>query len=101
MLSFRKDDGDNGHPAQLVVDMLGNPDEENRKLHCAQLESWFQEYVISTGNASCFKKPGFATSLKYVVIRYSLYFISYGSLISLKIILVKHIAINLKVLKHP
>ena len=47
------------HPAQLVVDLLGGPDDENRKLHCRQLEAWYQEYASGRGLA--FKKPGFVS----------------------------------------
>lgn len=62
-MSYRKEDGADtvGHPAQLVVDMLGCDDEQARKLHCGQLESWYQEYAQQRGVASLFKKPGFVS----------------------------------------
>ena len=64
MLSFKKDDplGDtSAHPAQLVVDHLWNSDEDNRKLHCRQLEAWYQEYVTSKGSPNIYRKPGFVS----------------------------------------
>lgn len=59
VMSFRKEDLNDGllHPAQLVVDLLGGQDEENRRR--GQLEAWYQEYASGRGLA--FKKPGFAS----------------------------------------
>ena len=61
VMSFRREDLGDGalHPAQLVVDLLGGPDDENRKLYCRQLEAWYQEYASGRGLA--FKQPGFVS----------------------------------------
>ena len=50
-MSFRKEDLNDGllHPAQLVVDLLGGQDEENRRR--GQLEAWYQEYASGRGLA--------------------------------------------------
>ena len=67
VMSFRKEDvsDSTAHPAQIVVDMLGAQDEESRKLHCAQIEAWYQEYATSRGLVNLFKKPGFAPYHKW------------------------------------
>ncbi|CAK9053330.1 Uncharacterized protein SCF082_LOCUS29064 [Durusdinium trenchii] len=51
VMSFRKEDATDtvGHPAQLVVDMLGCDDDQSRKFHCGQLEAWYQEYAQHRG----------------------------------------------------
>ena len=61
-MSFRKDDASDAtaHPAQIVLDILGSQDEENRKLHCLQIQTWYQEYATSRGLPNLFKNPGFA-----------------------------------------
>lgn len=64
-MSFRKEDATDtvGHPAQLVVDMLGCDDDQSRKFHCGQLEAWYQEYAQHRGVPALFKKPGFVSRL--------------------------------------
>ena len=49
------------HPAQLVVDLLGNISDENQPIRCSQLEAWFQEYANFRGNPAIFKAAGFVT----------------------------------------
>ncbi|CAL1130574.1 unnamed protein product [Cladocopium goreaui] len=58
-MSFRKDDASDAtaHPAQIVLDILGSQDEENRKLHCLQIQTWYQEYATSRGLPNLFKNP--------------------------------------------
>ena len=67
VMGFRKEDlaESTAHPAQLVVDILGNKDESNRLLHCSQLEAWFQEYSNVRAMPNLYKKPGFESGLTF------------------------------------
>lgn len=47
------------HPAQLIVDLLGNTTDENQPIRCSQLEAWYQEYANVRGNPALFKESGF------------------------------------------